>query len=81
MIEFKSFFITGEVKTYNGVQQRTLAEALDKVLNDFSKKNQGIKVVDLKTNVQFGGQDIALVTVLYEQEHKKPEIEIRKREK
>lgn len=66
MIISKTFLVVGDVIYRDGKQVRNIAEKKDATLNDYFKKNQGLKVLDIETNIQFGGQDQALVTLLYE---------------
>jgi hypothetical protein len=71
MMKSKSFLIVGEVIHRDGKATRTLPAEKDKVLNEFFKQNRDVEVIDIETNVNFGGQDVAMVTILFKEEDSK----------
>ena len=72
MSQVKSFVVNGETTTRNGKKEKNIASNVDAVINEFIS---GVKVVDIKTCIDFGTAGIgdwALVTILYEGEPAQP---------
>lgn len=65
MLISKSFIVTGDTTTRDGLPSKDIGSKVDKALNSYLAENEG-DLVDLQVNAQINssGQDVVFLTIV-----------------